>query len=748
MCSSQTCPDAVSSDLNLFELDQLSNTIRVQWVDMNGNPQENLEGMTARPFNLDLVLDMSKGSVTPDLRDLSFRDPNAFVAGQLHAHTNCWERIVEFAPYDEAYEVLDWIKNKVSLHKYFRHFKGSFQSQTYDSPLPPPKIFKNNSSCHGFEEFIDKTILQRVKNGALSVWGRVGEVDPPHLVMPLTVEPTKPRLCNDNRYLNLWMVDKPFVLDNLSHLPRYLHKDCFQTLLDDKSGYDHIFLDEKSRTFFGIEWKGWFFVSNVIPFGWKLSAFIYHSTSLVAAHFFRSIGVPCSVYIDDRHFGQLQQSSSSYEPVPNASEKGRFQSAQTALFIAAYTLLHLGYTLGLSKCSLIPQKRIKFLGFISDTTIEAFYLPEDKKTKFRALAASILSRNHVSLVSLQRLAGKCLSFALAIQDSRLFTNEINMAIGKASRSSKAIRIHAALKEEIEHWLQPHILNRVGKWRDERHTQFVLFSDASSFAWGSYFPEESLISSDYWPPSCENLDITTKETKALTNTVRAFQDKVRDGRVDAYVDNKSLALAWHSQAARSHDFSLALKELFSTVVQFNIHLTIHHLPSEENPADQPSRRLSRADCKLSPRLWSRLQSSPDFGGPLGHSCDLMALDSNAQTDLKGFPLPHFTPYPTPQSAGVDVFAQNLSPTLGRNPYVFPPILLIGQVVRLLQHDQVPCTLVVPDIRPRRYWWAFLSRPRVPKLKLATRGEVGAILTPTKKGFSSTFPLPWDLWAFRL
>lgn len=65
-------------------------------------------------------------------------------------------------------------------------------------------------------------LFSRVCSRAMSVWGRVGTVKPPHLVLPLTVEPTKPRLCHDNRFLNLWMKDRPFKLDNFSHLPRYL----------------------------------------------------------------------------------------------------------------------------------------------------------------------------------------------------------------------------------------------------------------------------------------------------------------------------------------------------------------------------------------------------------------------------------------------------------------------------------------------------------------------------------------------
>ena len=140
--------------------------------------------------------------------------------------------------------------------------------------------------------------MQRLPTGAISVWGKVGEVDPPHLVMPLTVEPSRPRLCNDNRFLNLWMDDRPFSLDHLHELPLYVSKDAYQTVCGDKCGYDHILLATSSRTYFGFEWNGWYFTSNTIPFGWKLSAFVYHPTGLLVSHYFRvpfASLVPCTL---------------------------------------------------------------------------------------------------------------------------------------------------------------------------------------------------------------------------------------------------------------------------------------------------------------------------------------------------------------------------------------------------------------------------------------------------------------------
>lgn len=41
----------------------------------------------------------------------------------------------------------------------------------------------------GLKIFIAKTLFERVKNGSISLWGKVGETQPPFVVMPLTVEP-------------------------------------------------------------------------------------------------------------------------------------------------------------------------------------------------------------------------------------------------------------------------------------------------------------------------------------------------------------------------------------------------------------------------------------------------------------------------------------------------------------------------------------------------------------------------------
>ena len=206
--------------------------------------------------------------------------------------------------------------------------------------------------------------------------------------------------------------------------------------------------------------------------------------------------------------------------------------------------------------------------------------------------------------------------------------------------------------------------------------------------------------------------------------------------------------WTNQGGKSHDLNEAIKALFFTTVDLNLLLRMLYVPSRGNPADPPSRRLSSLDYALTPETWSEVQRV--FGGLNGHSCDLMALDSNAMTDKQGNHLPHFTPWPSPGSIGVNLFAQDLTKfsSVMQRPYVFPPNVLVGPVLRFLQSYRQPCTLVVLDTYPRKYWWPFLQRISRKTQKMADLGDSHALLIPTKEGWNNEVKIPGELWAFQI
>ena len=101
-----------------------------------------------------------------------------------------------------AEQCVEWIKNGIDVHNFMTPFHGKFEGIKYSSNTPPAQLFQNANNTKNFEQFISHTIIERLRSGAIRLWGEVSVVDPPHLVSPLTVESTKPRLCIDLRYLN------------------------------------------------------------------------------------------------------------------------------------------------------------------------------------------------------------------------------------------------------------------------------------------------------------------------------------------------------------------------------------------------------------------------------------------------------------------------------------------------------------------------------------------------------------------
>ena len=151
-------------------------------------------------------------------------------------------------------------------------------------------------------------------------------------------------------------------------------------------------------------------------------------------------------------------------------------------FLVCYTLNKLDYSIDLQKSILQPSQSVPHLGFDCDSRLQTFRLLPLKKQKFISLVEAILDSSHVSMTDLQRLAGKCLSMSIAVPGARLFTNDIYMAISRASHSSRPLPLSVPLPREIGHWLFLKSWTEFLPWRLERKQQFVLCTDASSYRW--------------------------------------------------------------------------------------------------------------------------------------------------------------------------------------------------------------------------------------------------------------------------
>ena len=92
--------------------------------------------------------------------------------------------------------------------------------------------------------------------------------------------------------------------------------------------------------------------------------------------------------------GQLQVSldKGQYNTL-DAIDECNLVAAKSAVFLVAFHWIRLGYFLGLSKSILVPQKMVPYLGFLIDSSSEAFRLIPEKKHKFIELIRETLKLN-------------------------------------------------------------------------------------------------------------------------------------------------------------------------------------------------------------------------------------------------------------------------------------------------------------------------------------------------------------------
>ena len=225
---------------------------------------------------------------------------------------------------------------------------------------------------------MDDTVQEWNSLGVLQEWSQVRlphEPLFPTVISPLGVEPSKPRALWDGRFVNEFCRDIPFSMDNAAKVAETSWENAYFFKLDHKNGYQHVPLHRTSWKFFGVYWKGKYYVFTVIPFGWKNSPVVYHTLTEAVAMYLRSKGIPMLVWIDDM-FGMTQV---GYK---KGSDEDQFQSAMRAMVITTWVLFLAGYFLGTPKCFLVPEQIMTYLGIDCDSHRMRFFVPEKRGEKY------------------------------------------------------------------------------------------------------------------------------------------------------------------------------------------------------------------------------------------------------------------------------------------------------------------------------------------------------------------------------
>ena len=152
-----------------------------------------------------------------------------------------------------------------------------------------------------------------------------------------------------------------------------------------------------------------------------------------------------------------------------------------------YLLIEAGYFIGIAKSQWVASTVVRFLGFLCDSSHQAFLLPDDKRPKFSSLSEQMLASRSIGLKMFQRFAGKVISFSLAVTGCKLYIRKTFKAIYQLSRSLRPFAcIDGGLRAEILYWRLLDEWKECLPWRSEHHLTVSLYSDASSRSWGAVF----------------------------------------------------------------------------------------------------------------------------------------------------------------------------------------------------------------------------------------------------------------------
>ena len=412
--------------------------------------------------------------------------------------------------------------------------------------------------------------------------------------------------------------------------------------------------------------------------------------------------------------------------------------AQRAAYALLFATMELGYFISQPKSTIFPVQRLVHLGLGIDSTQMAYFLTDKIRVKFRRKREELLSTGSTNERQMQSFLGSCNHLRSIFPASSLFTFHCRKLV--ASLGLVQSPLPPGVIDELNFWSFVDSQTDPVPFRLHRHLQLQLFTDASGYAYGAdvSLPSGRVVLRDYWRSELLCMDICVKEAMAVLFALQALPDLIQGRRVDVHVDNAGLVHAWSGLKSSASDLVGVLREIFFLCVDLNVDLRLHWISTVSNPADAPSRELSRLDaglsCSLRRKVWR-------WCGPL--SWDLMAIPSNAFRLPEFGSLPFFSPFPVPGSSGVDVFSQ--SPPSG-TLYAFPPFVMISPLIGLLiEWGGVRVALLLPTgLSSASSWLPRLSPFVVDELLLAGDSALGVLNLPTKNGFSPNLrPLGFGL-----
>ena len=143
-------------------------------------------------------------------------------------------------------------------------------------------------------------------------------------------------------------------MDGVGKVAQCSWQGAHQISMDHKSGFHNVPLHPDSWTYFGIYWKGVYYVWTVLCFGLCESPYIYHTLSSAVAQYLRHLDGPITTWLDDFWMPNFQATKTQ-------SPAQQREAAREVASLALTVFYQCGYFMSITKCVLEPTTRLVFL---------------------------------------------------------------------------------------------------------------------------------------------------------------------------------------------------------------------------------------------------------------------------------------------------------------------------------------------------------------------------------------------------
>ena len=478
------------------------------------------------------------------------------------------------------------------------------------------------------------------------------------------------RMIIDLSDLNEYVRKIHFKMDHSEVALDMLEKDMFMTSFDLKDAYYSVPIWQNHKKYLCFQWENAIYQFQVLPFGLSSAPRVFTKILKPIFSKMREEGFSVLGYIDD----SLIMANS-------------FQECVQATQRLSEILTSLGFTINLQKSSLIPSKKITFLGYEFDSTSMTVQPTEKKRAKLLDLTTKLLSKKVHKIRFVASAIGFIVDLGKGIEYGanyfRYLERDKICALRRVRKKgyNGLMFLSKEAKDELK-WWSHNIKFRSKIIRTSLPTK-TLTTDASMTGWGAISDNEQ--TGGTWSSyECES-HINVLEMKAVLLGLQSFFSDHKNIEILVKSDNTTtVSYINRLGGSKSSECEILTKKIWQFCESRDMWIMATHIPGVDNEAaDFMSRHFTdNTEWTLNPHIFDLICEK--WGYP---NVDLFAsrLNHKVQTYVSWMKDPH--------AIGANAFSMDWDDW--KLIYMFPPFSLIAKCLRRIKSTKATVILVVPN-----------------------------------------------------